>query len=266
MDLGSLVTQSSFFSDSWIGGAIFLIISSLFVGQRPDFAYADCILPLVKALSHALWNIGQKNLLDIETYPTLSDINCLSSHEYAVDRGSKRPTSKGCNRCVVCGGRIRIIMPFLSALLIKAILTWLKWPSTIRRRFWVVPTGLVYRRKTCRSHKRPMALLLYPLLKVVKCALESTVTSSTHVSWMSPDSPLYTRRGGIHFPTTKIQARILINSRLLSCFDLVTRPDFKAYIVITRFNDLPKPIRNPFLSKLYMFLAVIWCFLITRAS
>src|SRR6266487_5658277 len=111
-----------------------------------------------------------------------------------------------------------------------------------------------------------MALLDQPLLETVKCAFESVVTSSTHVLIKSPDSPLYINSGGIHFPIADIQAKMLINSRLLSCLDFVIRPDSKAALVIILLRERPKPIKKPFSSKLYMFSAVIRYFSITIAS
>jgi hypothetical protein len=78
----------------------------------------------------------------------------------------------------------------------------------------------------------------------------------------SPDLLLYIRSSSIHFLIIEIQAKIKINSRLLSCFDLVIRPDSNITLVIILFKDRPKLIRKHFLSKLYIFSAVIRYFLI----
>src|SRR6266536_3682227 len=82
-----------------------------------------------------------------------------------------------------------------------------------------------------------IALLDYLLLKTVKCALESVVTSSTQVLIKSPDLPLYIRSGSIHLLITEIQANILMNSLLLSYLALVIRPDTRAVFVMILFSD-----------------------------
>ena len=57
-----------------------------------------------------------------------------------------------------------------------------------------------------------------------------------------------------------------MNSLLPSFFVLVIRLDYKASRVIILFRERPKPIKNPFSSKLYMFSAVILYFSMTIAS
>ena len=63
-----------------------------------------------------------------------------------------------------------------------------------------------------------------------------------------------------------MQAKQLINSRLLSCFAFLIRLDFNASFVITLLKERLQLIINPFSSKFYMFFAVILYFLITIAS
>jgi hypothetical protein len=50
-----------------------------------------------------------------------------------------------------------------------------------------------------------------------------------------------------------MQARIKINSRLLSCFTLIIRFNSNIALVIILFSDRLNPIKTPFLSKLYIF-------------
>ena len=63
-----------------------------------------------------------------------------------------------------------------------------------------------------------------------------------------------------------MQAKQLINSRLLSCFAFLIRLNFNASFVITLLKERLQLIINPFLSKFYMFSAVILYFLIIIAS
>jgi hypothetical protein len=112
----------------------------------------------------------------------------------------------------------------------------------------------------------PIALFDYLLLDIVKWAWESIITSSTQVDIKSPDSPLYTRRGGIHFSIALMQARIEMNLWLPSYFDLVIHLDSNVALDIILFSDRPNPIKNPFSSKLYIFLAIILYFSMTIAS
>jgi hypothetical protein len=95
-----------------------------------------------------------------------------------------------------------------------------------------------------------MALLLYPLLEVVKYAFESVIISSIQVLYRSPESPLYIKSSSIHVLIIEIYAKMLMNSLLPSYFNLVTRPDLRAIIIIILLRDLLKPIKNPFSLKL----------------
>jgi len=63
-----------------------------------------------------------------------------------------------------------------------------------------------------------------------------------------------------------MQAKQLINLQLLSYLDFIICSNFNAFKVITLFKERLKLIINPFLSKLYMFSAVILYFLMTMAS
>jgi hypothetical protein len=65
---------------------------------------------------------------------------------------------------------------------------------------------------------------------------------------------------------TMVVRNIKMNSRLLSYFDFVTQPDFKALIVIILFNIYPNLIKNPFSLKLYILSVMILHFSITIAS
>ena len=58
-------------------------------------------------------------------------------------------------------------------------------------------------------------------------------------------------------PSTQIDANKLINSLNLSYFAAIILPLSYIFFVIIRFKVRAKLIRNPFLSQLYMFLAVI---------
>jgi len=143
---------------------------------------------------------------------------------------------------------------------------WLECPSTIRRRFYVRRASFVYRLNTVFSYTSPIALFDYPFWETVKYACAFVSTESTQVLIREPDSPLYIKSSRIHRPIAEMQAKQLINSRLLSCFDFVTLLDFNASKAITLFKERLKPIINPFSSKLYMFSAVILYFSITMAS
>ena len=124
----------------------------------------------------------------------------------------------------------------------------------------------MYRSKTLRNYTNPITLLDYLLAEVVKCALESVVTSSTHVLIKSLDSPLYIRSSGIHFPITEMHAKTDINSLFLSYLFLLIRPESNASLALILFKERLKPIIKPFSSKLYMFSAVIQYFLMTIVS
>ena len=65
---------------------------------------------------------------------------------------------------------------------------------------------------------------------------------------------------------TMVVRNIKMNSRLLSYFDFVTQPDFKALIVIILFNIYLNLIKNPFSLKLYILSVMILHFSITIAS
>ena len=70
-----------FCSDEITGRAIAVIMWMPLVGHMPALRKADYMLLSVNALSHATLNSGQKKDFDIETVPTLSFINWLSSIE-----------------------------------------------------------------------------------------------------------------------------------------------------------------------------------------
>jgi hypothetical protein len=55
----------------------------------------------VKLASHAGLNTLQNILFFIDTIPELFAVILSNLAKYAVDKGWNKPTSKGCNRCVV---------------------------------------------------------------------------------------------------------------------------------------------------------------------
>jgi hypothetical protein len=100
----------------------------------------------------------------------------------------------------------------------------------------------------------------------MKYAIELVVISSIYIFIKSPDSLLYIRNNSIYFLIAEVQTKIKINLRFLFYFDLVICLDSNITLVIILFKDRPKPIKKPFLSKLYMLSAVIRYFLIIIAS
>ena len=159
------------------------------------------------------------------TFPIPLSNKSSTCFEYVVDRAWNMPTLRGCNRWVVCGGRIIIIILWRSAQSINSILTWLEWPSTRRRRLVWLLFGFVASWKVVCSHRRPRALFDHPLAVEAKWTPASFFTSCTHVSRRSLLTPLYTKTGGIHFPMADTQARQVMNSRFPSPFLFMTQPD-----------------------------------------
>jgi hypothetical protein len=74
---------------------------------------------------------------------------------------------------------------------------------------------------------------------------------------------LYIKIGGIYFLMANMQARQVMNSRFLSPFFLVTRPDLYALRLMILFMARPQPIKNPFSLKFYILLAIILYFSMT---
>jgi hypothetical protein len=160
------------------------------IGHILAFVNANLILSLVKAFSQAGKNSDQNLLFVIETIPKPFVKKLFTSQEYVVDNGWNRPTSRGYSRWVEWGGKISTNIHNSSHLFKKAILTWLEWPSTIKRRLLFPTSRRVWRSKTCTSHFNPNALLLQPLLDAPKYASSVSSKSSTYVSWRSNPSPL----------------------------------------------------------------------------
>ncbi len=100
----------------------------------------------------------------------------------------------------------------------------------------------------------------------MKYAFELVITLSTYVLIKSPDLPLYINSSSIYFLITNIQVKILINSQLLSYLDFIICPNSKVALIIILLREQLKPIKKPFLSKLYMFSVIIRYFLITIVS
>jgi hypothetical protein len=88
------------------------------------------------------------------------------------------PISRGCSRCVECGGNIPIIMPSRSASSIKAMFTWLECPSTSKSLLERPACCLVAESKTFLNQLRPNKLQLYPLSDAVKKTKSLPISSN----------------------------------------------------------------------------------------
>ena len=91
-------------------------------GQIPVFLNLELMFLIVKLCCHA----GQDNRFVIEIRPRFLNIRSLSPLVYWVARGLNSETSRGCNQCVECGGKIINTIRSRSHSLINAILTWLE--------------------------------------------------------------------------------------------------------------------------------------------
>src|SRR4051794_28505846 len=135
-------------------------------GNIPVAAKAEVMLSTVKLATQAEWNRLQNIRFDRDTMPKLLCIRLLSSFVYAEAKGEKQPTSRGCKRCVECGGIINTKICKRSARSMNFIFTWLECPSTISS--LRLPWCRVCLSNTHSSHCNPRLSQVHSLVEAAK--------------------------------------------------------------------------------------------------
>jgi hypothetical protein len=138
---------------------------------------------------------------------------------------------------------------------IKARVRWLLWPLRIKMRYFRRAFFFIQRWNTCSSQASPTSLLDHPDALVVKktwCFCGSTLRNQAS---RSPPFASKITAGSIQLPSAHMHAIIVIQSLLPSCKAAVTFFCCQSCFEKTRFDLEVLPMRKPFLSMLYTFLA-----------
>ena len=163
---------------------------------------------------------------------------------YAVLRGEKQPTSRGCRRWDVCAGIQRLMILFSVQYWSNSGVAWLPWPSRISRRQAPVIRGAVCLLK-CFSHSNPSSSVVQPLS--LSAITQSAGRLRYQLAWWSFLDRMMT--GGIDQLDALIALIAVIQSRLLGY--IITAQLIVLELIIT-FNIVATPIINPVLLKLQL--------------